>query len=128
MCTLLLVPVLMCVISHASGRGINWGLIGTLPPAGRIHHSSSLDAAAAAVCVVAAAVVVVVVVVAVVVFPHSRGWRRVAGHGIAGVWTVLKRNITERKLSILVELLELGATVLEPNFDLEGRAAVVEAT
>ena len=129
MCTLLLVPVLVCVISHASRRGVNRGLIGTLPPAGRIHHRSSLDAAAA-VCIVAAAVVgvVVVVVVTVVVFPHSWGRRRVAGHGIAGVWTVLERNITERKLSVLVELLELGATVLEPDFDLKGRAADVEAT
>ena len=131
MCTLLLVPVLVCVISHAGGRGINWWLIGTLPPAGRIHHCITLHVAAAAARVVAAVVVVVVVVVAVtvavVVFPHSWGRRRVAGHGIAGVWTVFKRNVPEWKLSVLVELLKLGATVLEPNFDLKERASDVEA-
>lgn len=125
---LLLVPVLVCVLSHAGRRGISW-LIGTLPPAGRIHHCITLDAAAVGVVAAAgAAIVVVVVTVTVVVFPHSWGWRRVAGHGIAGVWTVFKRNIPERKLSILVELLKLGATVLEPNFDLEGRVSNVEAT
>lgn len=128
MCTLLLVPVLVCVLSHAGGRGINRRLIGTLPPAGGIHHFITLDVAAAAVCVAVAAVVVVSVA-AVVVFPHSRGWRRVAGHGIAGVWTVFKRNIPEWKLSVLVELLKLGATVLEPYFDLEEKkASNVEAT
>lgn len=70
MCTLLLVPVLVCVLPHAGRRGINW-LIGTLPPAVRIHHCSTLDAAA--VCVVAAAVVVGGGggTVTVVVFPHS---------------------------------------------------------
>lgn len=50
---------------------------------------------------------VIVTVAAVVVFPHSWGWRRVAGHGIAGVRTVFKRNITEWKLPVLVELLKL---------------------
>lgn len=107
MLTLLLVPVLVCVISHAGGRGINWRLIWTLPPAGRIHHCITLDAAAAAAVSVVVAAAVVVVVAVAVVFPHSWGWRRVAGHGIAGVRTVFKRNIPKWKLSVLVELLKL---------------------
>lgn len=98
-----------------------------LPPAGGLHHRITL-VAAARVAAAAAAAVVVVVTVAVAVFPHSWGRRRVAGHGIAGIWTVFKRNIPERKLSVLVELLKLGATVLEPNFDLEGRASDVKLT
>lgn len=62
--------------------------------------------------------VVAAVVVVVVVFPHSWGWRRVTSHGIAGIWTVFKRNIPKWKFSIFVELLKLRTTVLEPNFDL----------
>lgn len=65
---------------------------------------------------------VVVTVAAVVVFPHSWGRRGVAGHGITGVRTMFQRNIPEWKLSILVELLKLGAAVLEPNFDLDGKS------
>lgn len=34
--------------------------------------------------------------------PHGRGGRRVTGHGVAGVWTVLQGN-----LAVLVQLLEL---------------------
>lgn len=111
---LLLVPVLVCVISHEAVRGINRRLVGTLPSAGRIHNCTILDAAVAAataaaavVSIVAAGAVGVAVVAAIVAFPHSRGRRGVAGHGIAGVRTVIKRNIAKRKLSVLVELLEL---------------------
>lgn len=125
MCTLLLVPVLVCVLPHIGRWRIHRRLIGNLPPTGRIQHCTIFDATVADVWVVAApaAVVaaVIVTIATVVVFPHSWGWRRVAGHRVAGVWTVFKRNITERKLSVLVELLKLGATVLEPDFDLRGR-------
>lgn len=75
MCTLLLVPVLVCVLPDVDRRGINRRLVGILPPAGRIQHCIILDAAAA-VCIgggAAAVVVVVGVTVAVVVFPHSWG-------------------------------------------------------
>lgn len=75
--TLLLVPVLVRVLPHVDGRGINWRRIWTLPPVGRIQHRIILDAAAAAVCISAVAAVVggggVTVAVVVVVFPHSWG-------------------------------------------------------
>jgi len=127
MCTLLLVPVLVRVVFHAGGgRGIHRRLTGTLPSGGGIHQRITLDAAACVDVVAAVSVVVVVVVVTIAVFPYSWGWRRVAGHGIAGIWTMLERNFPERKLSVLVELLELGATVLEPDFDLKERASNVQ--
>lgn len=95
MSALLLVPVLVRVISHAGGRGVNWRLIGTLPPVGRIHHCITLDA------------VVAVAAALVVFFPHCWRRRRVAGHGVTGVWTVFKRNVPKWKLAVLVELLKL---------------------
>lgn len=82
-------------------------------PAGRIQYGIILIAA---ICVADAADVVVVVCV---VFPHSWRWGGVAGHRITGIWTVFTSYFPEWKLSILVELLELGATVLKPNFDLK---------
>lgn len=48
-----------------------------------------------------------------VTVPNSRGWRGVAGHGVAGVRAVIQRN-----LAVLVKFLELGSPVLEPDFDL----------
>ncbi len=48
-----------------------------------------------------------------VTVPNSGGWRRVAGHGVAGVRAVLQRD-----LAVLVNFLELGSPVLEPDFDL----------
>lgn len=48
-----------------------------------------------------------------VIVPNSRGWRRVAGHGVAGVRAVLQRN-----LAVLVKFLELGSPILEPDLDL----------
>lgn len=47
------------------------------------------------------------------VLPGRRGRRGVTGHGVAGVGTVLQRN-----LAVLVHLLELGSPVLEPDFHL----------
>lgn len=46
--------------------------------------------------------------------PEGRGRRRVARHGVAVVRTVLQGH-----LSVLVELFELGAAVLEPDFHLD---------
>lgn len=122
-CTLLLVPVLVREVPHAVGRRIHRRLIGALSSGGGIHKRITLNTAA-----VACVVVVVIVVIAVAVFPHSWGRRRVAGHGITGLRTVLERNIPKRKLSVLVELLELGATVLEPNFDLKKQTSYDEIT
>lgn len=51
-----------------------------------------------------------------VIVPDRRGWRGVARHGVAGVWAVVKGN-----LAVLVELLEFGPPVLEPNLDLLGK-------
>lgn len=110
---LLLVPVLVRVISHEAVRGIDRRLVGTLPPAGRIHHCVILNAVAAAVASVAAASVVggggggVAVVAAVVAFPDGGRRRGVAGHGVAGVRTVVESNVAERELAVLVQLLEL---------------------
>lgn len=108
---LLLVPVLVRVISHEAVRGIDRRLVGTLPPAGRIHHCIILNAVAAAVASVAAASVVVgggvAVVAAIVAFPDGRRRRGVASHGVAGVRTVVKSNVTKRELAVLVQLLEL---------------------
>ncbi len=47
------------------------------------------------------------------VFPHCGGGRRVAGHGVAGVRTVLQGD-----LAVFVQFLELGSPVLEPDLDL----------
>lgn len=47
------------------------------------------------------------------VLPHSRGGRGVASHRVAGVGTVIQGN-----LAVLVQLLELGPPVLEPDLDL----------
>lgn len=110
MCAVLLVPVLLRVLSHVSGRGVGGRLIGTVPGAGGLQRGAVFHVAAAAVVVV----------------PHRRGRRGVTGHGVAGIWTVFQRDLPKRKLSVLVELLELGATVLEPDFDLEGEASKVE--
>lgn len=112
---LLLVPVLVCIISHEAVRGIGCGLVGTLPPAGRIHYCISLhaDAAAAAIASVAAAGASVVVggvaaVAVIAAFPDGGRRRRgVAGHGVAGVWTVVERNVAEWELAVLVQLLKL---------------------
>ena len=47
------------------------------------------------------------------VVPHCGGLRGVAGHGVAGVGTVVQGD-----LAVLVQLLELGSPVLEPDLDL----------
>lgn len=47
------------------------------------------------------------------VLPRRRGGRGVAGHGVAGVGTVLQGN-----LAVFVQLLELGPPVLEPDLHL----------
>lgn len=47
------------------------------------------------------------------VVPHCGGGWGVACHGVAGVGTVIQRN-----LAVLVQLLELGPPVLEPDLDL----------
>lgn len=47
------------------------------------------------------------------VLPHSGGGRGIAGHGVAGVRTVLQGN-----LAVFVQFLELGPPVLEPDLDL----------
>lgn len=44
------------------------------------------------------------------VLPHCGGGWGVAGHGVAGVGTVLQGN-----LAVFVQLLELGPPVLEPD-------------
>lgn len=54
--------------------------------------------------------------------PDGRGRRGVAGHGVAVVGAVLQRH-----LAVLVELLELGAAVLEPDLHLAGRDKGVSA-
>lgn len=90
---LLLVPVLVCVISHEAMRGVDRRLVGALPPAGRIHDCISLRAAAAAAASVAAASVVAGGVAAVAAFPDGRRRRGVAGHGVAGIRTVVQRNV-----------------------------------
>lgn len=77
---------MIAVIFHVGGCGTE-GWLGDLPP---------VDLARVRVTV-----------------PNSRGWRRVAGHGVAGVRAVLQRN-----LAVLVKFLELGSPVLEPDFDL----------
>lgn len=51
-----------------------------------------------------------------VTVPDGRGGRRVAGHGVAGVRAVLQWN-----LAVLVKFLELGPSVLEPDFHLSQR-------
>jgi len=51
-----------------------------------------------------------------VTVPDGRGRRGVAGHGVAVVGAVLQRH-----LAVLVQLLELGAAVLEPDLHLGGR-------
>lgn len=130
---LLWVPVLVGVVSHVGGRGAECSLVGSLHPAGGLQHCGTLvicvAAVAAAAAVVAAvavvggggvaAAVVAVVVTVAAVFPHS--WRRggVTGHGITGVWTVFQSDLPQGELSVLVELLKFGATVLEPDFDLK---------
>lgn len=48
-----------------------------------------------------------------VVLPHCGGGWRIAGHGVAGVWTVFQGDFT-----VLVEFLELRPPILEPDFDL----------
>ena len=109
----LLVPVLGGEISHFShtgGRGIHRRLKGILNSAARIHYGVTFDANND-VCVDAIVVVV----------PHSRGGGGVTRHGVTGVRTVFNRHVAERKLPVLVELFELGATVLEPDLDLEQR-------
>lgn len=45
--------------------------------------------------------------------PHGGGGRRVTGHGVAGIGTMLQGDFT-----VFVQLLELGSPVLEPDFDL----------
>lgn len=114
MCTvlllLLLVPVLVCVISHEAMRGIDRRLVGTLPPAGRIQYCIILHATVAAVASIAAARVVggdVAIAAGVAAFPDGRRWRGVAGHGVAGVRTVVERNVAKWELAVLVELLKL---------------------
>lgn len=112
MCTvlllLLLVPVLVCIISHEAVRGIDRRLVGTLPPAGRIHHCVIFHAAVAAASVAAASAVGggVAIVAGVVAVPDGRRRRGVAGHGVAGVRTVVERNVAKWELAVLVELLE----------------------
>lgn len=113
MCTvlllLLLVPALVRVISHEAMRGIDRSLVGTLPPAGRIHYCIILHAAAAVASTATAGVVGggVAVVAGVVAFPDGRRRRGVAGHGVAGVRTVVERNVAKWELAVLVELLKL---------------------
>lgn len=107
---LLLVPVLVRVISHEAVRGIDRRLVGTLPPAGRIQYCVILHAAAAAAVASTASVVgsgVAAVVAGVVAFPDGRRRRGVAGHGVAGVRTVVEGNVAEWELAVLVELLKL---------------------
>lgn len=48
-----------------------------------------------------------------VVLPHCGGGRGVAGHGVAGVRTVLQGDF-----AVFVQFLELRSPVLEPDFDL----------
>lgn len=45
--------------------------------------------------------------------PDSWGGRRVTGHRVTGVGTVLQGNFT-----VFVKFLELGSPVLEPDLDL----------
>lgn len=121
-CPLWLVPVVLRKRIHVSGRGVDRRLIGALAPAGWIQHCIIFKAAAICVDVAyAVAAAVCICVVAGIVVPHSGGRRRVAGHGIAGIRAMFARYVPEWKLSILVELLELGTSVLEPDFDLEQR-------
>lgn len=47
------------------------------------------------------------------VVPRGGGGRRIARHGVAGV-----RAVVEGHLAVLVQLLELGSAVLEPDLDL----------
>lgn len=95
----------MGVLAHVSGWRFHRRLKGRLPPAGGIQCGVVLNPTAVAVS--AAVTTVIVIIVGIVVFPN--GWRRrgVAGHGVAGVGTVFKRNLSQWKLAVLVEFLKL---------------------
>lgn len=54
------------------------------------------------------------------VVPDCGRWRGVAGHGVAGIGTVLQGN-----LAVFVQLLELGSPVLEPDLDLRIRGSAL---
>ena len=89
--------------------------------AAAVADAAEVVAVDAAAFLVVVDVVVVIVVVGGFIFPHGRGWRGVANHGVAGVRAVVDGQIPQGEFSVFVEFLELGAAVLEPDLHLKRR-------